>query len=111
VATNFRNDDGHRNELYANVQIARPELKEQRYKGLLLLETDESLLEKLPLIYQEVLRSKGSYEEMAMVLHVPVGTIRSRLHRARAALVELRAINLLRFQQNFSGSLDKPFSN
>jgi DNA-directed RNA polymerase specialized sigma24 family protein len=32
----------------------------------------------------------GSYAEMVGQLQVPPGTLRSRLHRARAALVALR---------------------
>lgn len=48
-------------------------------------------LQALPLVFREVVvlcELEGlSYDEAALVCQVPVGTIRSRLHRARALLV------------------------
>jgi DNA-directed RNA polymerase specialized sigma24 family protein len=61
------------------------------FKGMLLLDTDEPLLSDLASNEQAVLRTDGSYEERARKLNVPLGTLRSRLHRARAKLVALRS--------------------
>jgi hypothetical protein len=57
------------------------------FKGMHVLESDEPLLATLEPKEQAVLRTSGSYEERARELNVPVGTLRSRLHRARAKLV------------------------
>jgi len=62
-----------------------------QFKGMLVLETDEPHLAALEPKEQAVLRTNGSYEERARELNVPVGTLRSRLHRARAKLVALRS--------------------
>ena len=51
---------------------------------------DEELMTRLTAGYQEILRAKGSYIEIASSLGIAVGTVRSRLHRARSALVKLR---------------------
>lgn len=36
-------------------------------------------------------RENSNYEAMAQALSVPIGTVKSRLNRARAKIVELRA--------------------
>ena len=50
-------------------------------------------LEQLPLVLREALilcaLEEMSYEEAAQVLAVPVGTVRSRMHRAKAQLASL----------------------
>ncbi len=108
MATNQNSDDGKNAGLCATVQIPRPNLNAPRYKGLIVFERDQPLLEGLTPIYREVLRLRGSYEEMAAALRVPVGTLRSRLHRARSALVKLRVDNPPGVRQNGQGEIDKP---
>jgi hypothetical protein len=72
--------------------IAHPSRQRaSQFKGMLVLETDEPLLAKLWPNEQAVLRTTGSYGERARQLGIPVGTLRSRLHRARAKLVALRS--------------------
>jgi hypothetical protein len=61
------------------------------FKGMHLLESDEALLANLAPKEQAVLRSSGSYEERARELNIPLGTLRSRLHRAWSKLVALRS--------------------
>ena len=61
-----------------------------QFKGMHVLETDEPLLAILEPKEQTVLRTTGSYEDRARELGIPIGTVRSRLHRARAKLVALR---------------------
>jgi hypothetical protein len=61
------------------------------FKGMHVLESDEPLLDTLEPKEQAVLRTSGSYEERARELNIPVGTLKSRLHRARAKLVTLRS--------------------
>jgi len=62
-----------------------------QFKGMHVLESDEPLLATLEPKEQAVLRTCGSYEERARELNVPLGTLRSRLHRARARLAALRS--------------------
>jgi DNA-directed RNA polymerase specialized sigma24 family protein len=52
-------------------------------------ETNPALIDKLSIMHRDVLMAKGSYQEIAESLGIPVGTVRSRLHRARAALARL----------------------
>jgi DNA-directed RNA polymerase specialized sigma24 family protein len=75
----------------APASARRSRQRAPQFKGMLVLETDEPLLAALEPKAQAVLRTNGSYEERAKELNVPVGTLRSRLHRARAKLVALRS--------------------
>jgi|GEM_PF-2116031 len=62
-----------------------------QFKGIHLLESDEPLFPALKPNEQAVLRTKGCYDDRAKELNVPVGTLKSRLHRARFKLVALRS--------------------
>ena len=61
------------------------------FRGVGLEPGDERLLDHLSPDQRAILRAKGSYQEIAAALQIPVGTVRSRLSRARAALMKLRA--------------------
>ena len=62
----------------------------QPFRGFRLLPSDDTLIAKLKPEYQAVLRATGTYAELAQQFKVSDGTLRNRLHRARAALVVLR---------------------
>jgi RNA polymerase sigma-70 factor (ECF subfamily) len=69
-----------------------PDLSHNPERLLLSSVLDEKLqkgIESLPAEYDRTVRLLGqgySYEEIAAMLHCPLGTIRSRIHRARAHL-------------------------
>jgi len=67
-----------------------PKKRPQKYTGMELQPGDEEFLDRLSPRHQEILRTKGTYHDLAAAFGVAVGTIRSRLHRARAALFALR---------------------
>ena len=72
------------------LQNLSPKKHPQKYTGIALQRGDEEFLDQLSPQQQEILRSKGTYLDLAAAFGVAVGTIRSRLHRARAALSALR---------------------
>ena len=63
----------------------------RRKASYLLTEADEFLLGQLPAPFVEILRQEGSMDDIAQRLHIAPGTVKSRTHRARAALDRLRA--------------------
>lgn len=66
------------------------ERRVQKFQHFALTPGDEALIAALPPEQQAALRAEGSYAERAERMGVAVGTVRSRLHRARSALVKLR---------------------
>jgi DNA-directed RNA polymerase specialized sigma24 family protein len=66
------------------------EKRQQKYLNFKLVSGDEALLELLPQKQRELLTAEGSYQDIAARFGLPIGTVRSRLHRARVALVQLR---------------------
>jgi DNA-directed RNA polymerase specialized sigma24 family protein len=66
------------------------EKRQQKYMNFKLRSEDKALLELLPERQRELLTAEGSYLEIASRFGLPIGTVRSRLHRARAALEKLR---------------------
>jgi DNA-directed RNA polymerase specialized sigma24 family protein len=80
---------GNRNEAGLEGQPQQPPRWSRKSRFVLYAE-DEPLLALLSSQYAEVLREQGSMEEIASRLKVPVGTVKSRLHRAKARLETLR---------------------
>lgn len=77
----------------AGVVLGTPKLR-----GLKITEEDAPLIAKMQPDYQQVLAMSQhvsgdyvDYQAMAVHLCIPVGTVKSRLSRARAALVAARS--------------------
>lgn len=64
--------------------------KDQEHRGFKLQPGDEALMEKLSPNHRSILMMTGSVTEIAEAYTMNIGTVKSRQHRARAALVNLR---------------------
>lgn len=53
-------------------------------------ESDFALFEHLSADHRAVLTTEGSYEEIAAALNIPIGTVKSRINRARSSVLKLR---------------------
>ena len=65
--------------------------RKAKYLNFALFSGDSELLPALSEEQRAVLTVSGPYKERAEKLGLPIGTVRSRLHRARAALKRLRS--------------------
>jgi len=73
-----------------DTDTALPSGRQRRQRFFPLTEQDEPLLSQLSPRYVEILRQEGQMADIASRLNLPIGTVKSRLHRARAALMALR---------------------
>lgn len=67
-----------------------PQKRQQSFLRFTLEPGDEARLEQLTQGQRELVMAKGGYKELSERFNIPLGTVRSRLHRARAALIALR---------------------
>ena len=58
--------------------------------GFSIEPSDAPLIEKLVEHHRQLITHDGTYAEMAEEFKIPIGTVRSRLNRARKALIALR---------------------
>lgn len=56
-----------------------------------ITEADAPLIVEMGKTHREVLLASGSYEDLAVQFSVPLGTIKSRINRARTELAKMRA--------------------
>jgi hypothetical protein len=79
-------------EAHFGTSISQRTSRNQKYLHFRLLPGDEALIEQLSPGQRAILKSDGSYVKRAEDLGIAIGTVRSRLHRAREALSQLRAL-------------------
>jgi DNA-directed RNA polymerase specialized sigma24 family protein len=62
-----------------------------RFQDFKVTDADAPLIDRMKPEHREVLRATGKYEEIAANLRLSVGTVKSRINRARHRLVRMRA--------------------
>ena len=75
---------------FASDATANPTKRRTQFVGFQTSENDTALIPQLEPAFREILNMRGSYMEISRALTIPIGTVRSRLHRARASLTALR---------------------
>lgn len=83
----FQTKDDADSERLAGIQL-RP--RRRLVGDIRLQESDEALLAQMTANEQAILRCGGCYGEIAERLNISLGTVKSRLHRARVALQIMR---------------------
>lgn len=78
-------------ETQTTPQAVRRQHGVSRFKGFALTPEDEPLIAKLPVEQQQAIRATGTIEQIAAQLHIPEGTVKSRIHRAKVAITTMRA--------------------
>jgi DNA-directed RNA polymerase specialized sigma24 family protein len=76
-------------ELHQTPRPSEPK-RQQKFLRFEIQERDRKLLSSLSEEHRSLLLASGSYNDMAAQFGIPLGTVRSRLHRARATLELLR---------------------
>ena len=61
-----------------------------RFHNFKIEPSDQPLLEQMTALKRDLLTSKEDYASFAARHNVPLGTVKSRIHRARAELMRLR---------------------
>jgi DNA-directed RNA polymerase specialized sigma24 family protein len=74
---------------YNALPSTRP-TRSQKFLHFKLRREDGALLEFLPEKQRQLLLAEGSYKQISQRFGLPIGTVRSRIHRGRAALEQLR---------------------
>lgn len=64
-----------------------------KLKNFAITDADAPLLPMLSPAHRAVLSATGSYAEIATALTIAEGTVKSRIHRAKLALIALRPQN------------------
>lgn len=78
------------NNMSAEAQPVPVQRAPQKYAHFHITDDDAPLIARLSKEHRDVLGTVGSYKDIATALSLEVGTVKSRIHRARASLVGLR---------------------
>lgn len=62
-----------------------------RFHNFKIEPSDQPLLEQMTALKRDLLTSKENYASFAERHNVPLGTVKSRMHRARVELIRRRA--------------------
>jgi DNA-directed RNA polymerase specialized sigma24 family protein len=84
-------EDTIRGHLVPTSEIRSATIAAPRLDNFQLTDEDNALLLRISEPHRKILSMHGSYAQIGQELNMPLGTVRSRLHRARKALAQLRS--------------------